>query len=93
MKIVKITPIRFSKYGEGLVDVTYYKRHGFLWLKRTKVTRRAMSKTGILWKWVDSPGRYLHELSDIIKGNIPELIQGEIYINDGIPTTSDRQIN
>lgn len=86
MKITKIAPIRFE-YGKGIVDVTYYKRHGFLWLKRTRVTRRAMSKFGVLWSWVDSPSTYLHKLTDIINGNIPELSKGSITINDGISDT------
>jgi hypothetical protein len=89
MKIIKINPIRVSQYGEGLVDVTYYKRHGFLWLKKSKVTRRAMSTTGILGQWVDSPTMYLHKLSDIIKGNIPELTKGEIHINSGTTCSNE----
>ena len=43
-----------------------------------------MSRTGILWKWVDSPEKYLFKVSDIIKGNVPELCKGEtLHINDG----------
>lgn len=84
MKIIEIRPVRFTGDNTGLVDVVYYKRHGFLWLKSKKVTRRAMCTTGILWAWVDSPSTYLHELTDTIRGNIPELCDGPVLINDGV---------
>lgn len=86
MKIEQIKPIRFSSDGRGLVDVVYWKRHGFLWLRKTMVIRRAMSVTGVYWRWVDSPNSELRDLSDIIWGNIPELEKGVILnIEDGRP--------
>lgn len=85
MKIIKITPIRFSANTEGLVDVTYRQRCGFLWMKKRLVIRRAASSTGVLWSWANSPRTYLFELTDIIKAHVPELCQGEILLNDGVP--------
>lgn len=85
MKIIKITPIRFSKNKEGLVDVTYRQRCGFLWMKKRLVIRRAANENGILWSWASSPTTHLFELTRIISAHVPELCQGEIWLNDGVP--------
>jgi len=84
MKILQIKPIRFEANGKGLVDVTYEVKCGFRWLKRKTITRRAFSRTGILWRWLDKPCSSLIEVTDIINGIIPELLAGEtVKISDG----------
>jgi len=84
MKIFKLVPIRIKANtysgATGLVDVVYEKRFGLLWKKRKAITRRAMSTSGILWFWQDSPNHSLFDVTKIIDGNVPELVNSETIV-------------
>ena len=84
MKVLKIIPVRVDDAGgfgaKGLVDIEYEYKCGWFWSSRKRATRRLFARFGVLWSWLDNPGDNQHEITDMIHGNIPELMAGETVV-------------
>jgi len=82
MRIKMITPVHVKKADhngvKGVVDVTYYKRCGLLWLKTEEVTRRAMSEYGHAWQWLDVDHSNLFHIGKIINCHLDQILNGQI---------------
>ena len=89
MQVLELRPVRVKALelcgATGLIDVVYEVRTGFLWRQTKTVTRRAMSTTGVMWKWVDSPSTCLHSITTMIDGNVPELANGQTIRVGAVP--------
>ena len=86
--ILQIQPLRIELrpsggIDNGLVNVMYEETTGFWRRKTTQFRRRAMTRTGILWTWIDEPTKYQHELSRVIDGHIQELAGGNVIHVEG----------